>query len=207
MKTIVSFGMVVLFCLKLSAQSQEMEQLRLDLEKLVQFKLILSQMKQGYQTLQNGYNAVRDAAKGNFDLHKNYLDGLLKVNPFVKQSPALRQIATGQAATVKTFQAAFQEYQSSGLFSAGELTDLRNKYGECSQKVSDDLDILSQIITSGKTRMSDAERLQVIGTVQADISGQLTIVRALVNDYSRLMALRMQQKKDNNAFRKLSGLK
>ncbi len=207
MKTLLCIGLMFLFVFRVAAQVQELQQLQLDLEKLAQFKLILSQMKQGYQTLENGYNSVRDAAKGNFDLHKNYLDGLLVVSPAVKQSPALKQIAMDQDAIGKTFQTAWSQYQSSGLFSANELTDLRNRYNDFIQKVNDDLDVLSQTTTSGKVRMSDAERLQLIGIVQSDISVQLAGVKALVNDHSRLMVLRMQQKRDNDAVKKLSGIK
>ncbi|MES2329989.1 MAG: TerB family tellurite resistance protein [Bacteroidota bacterium] len=207
MKTLLIAFVVLLSCLRANAQVQELEQLKLDIEKLAQFKLILSQMKQGYQVLQNGYNSVRDAARGNFDLHKNYLDGLLVVNVNVKQSPALQQIATDQAALVKTFQSSFQQYQSSGLFSAGELTSLRNQYNECNQKVSDDLDVVAQVVSAGKLRMNDAERLQIIETIHSDISGQLDAVKNAITDYAKVLALRMQQRKDNEAFKKLSGLK
>ena len=207
MRAMIGFVVTILFCFRLNAQTQELQQLKLDLEKLAQFKLVLSQMKQGYQTLQNGYNSVRDVSKGNFELHKNYLDGLLLVNPSVKQSPALKQIATDQAAIAKTFQTAFQQYQSSGLFSSGELTDLRSKYTESVQKVNDALDVLVQVTSSGKLRMNDAERLQIIEAIHADISGQLGLVKTMINDHSRLMALRMQQRKDNDALKKLSGLK
>lgn len=207
MKTIVCACLVFVLCLRAGAQVQELQQLKLDIEKLAQFKLILSQMKQGYQVLQNGYNSVRDAARGNFDLHKNYLDGLLKVNPSVKQSPALQQISSDQSEMVKIFSVAYREYQSSGLFSAGELSAFRNKYGECTQKMGDDLDVLGQVTSPGNLRMNDAERLQIIDVMRLDVSDQLALVRTLVNDHSRLMALRMQQKKDNTNLKRLSGLK
>jgi len=70
----------------LSAQKQEMEQLQLNMEKLVQLRLMLQQAKQGYQLLQNGYTAVRDAARGNYDLHKSYLDGLLQMHLLLSES-------------------------------------------------------------------------------------------------------------------------
>lgn len=207
MKTILGVAIMLLACFRLNAQAQELEQLKLDIEKLAQFKLILSQMKQGYQVLQNGYNSVRDAAKGNFDLHKNYLDGLLMVNPSVKQSPALQQISAAQSAMVKTFQLSFQQYQSSGLFSQSELNDLRNKYGEYSQKANDDLDVLGQVISSGKLRMNDAERLQIIDVIRTDVSAQYEATNKMLTDYSRRLVVRVQQTKDNDALKKLNGLK
>ena len=207
MKALIFSGLLFLSVSRVAGQVQELQQLKLDLEKLAQFKLILSQMKQGYQTLQNGYNSVRDAAKGNFELHKNYLDGLLVVNPAVKHSPALRQIASDQVALVKMFQTALQQYQSSGLFSLGELHSLSDKYSMSSQKVDDDLELVAQVISSGKLRMNDAERMELINAVHEDITKQHELIRSMISDYSRLMAMRQQQKRDNNAVKKLSGLK
>jgi len=207
MKAVIFFGLLFLSVSRVAGQVQELQQLKLDLEKLAQFKLILSQMKQGYQTLQNGYNSVRDAAKGNFELHKNYLNGLLVVNPAVKHSPALRQIASDQVALVKMFQTALQQYQSSGWFSLGELHSLSDKYSMSSQKVDDDLELVAQVISSGKLRMNDAERMELINAVHEDITKQHELIRSMIIDYSHLMALRQQQKRDNNAVKKLSGLK
>jgi hypothetical protein len=64
---IILIGMV--FPYRISAQSQEMQQLILNIEKLAQFKQILADMKKGYQILNGGYKAVKDLSKGNFNLH------------------------------------------------------------------------------------------------------------------------------------------
>ncbi|MES2331150.1 MAG: hypothetical protein V4539_16215 [Bacteroidota bacterium] len=207
MKTIMCIALVICFCFRVGAQVQELEQLKMDLEKLAQLKLILSQMKQGYQVLENGYNSVRDVARGNFDLHKNYLDGLLVVNLAVKQSPVLQQISAEKDASEKLYITALRQYFSSGLFTSAELNSLHDRYNGYLQKVDDGLALLAQVTSSGKLRMNDAERLQAIDTIHVDVSAQFAEVNKMVNDYSRLMALRAQQKKDNDAFKKLSGLK
>ena len=64
---------------KVSAQSQELEQLTLDIEKLAQFKQILSDLKKGYQIVSAGYSTIKDLSQGNFNLHKTFLDGLMLV--------------------------------------------------------------------------------------------------------------------------------
>jgi hypothetical protein len=68
-----------------AAQYQEMQQLLLNIEKLAQFKQILSDMKKGYEILSGGYKAVKDMTKGNFSLHKTFLDALMQVSPAVKK--------------------------------------------------------------------------------------------------------------------------
>jgi hypothetical protein len=49
--------------------------------------------------------------------------------------------------------------------------------------------------------------LQVIDLVRNDVAAQHGIVQSLVAEQARLLALRLQQKKDMEALKKLSGLK
>ena len=70
---------------KTKAQSFEVQQLILDVEKLSQLKNIYSDLVKGYEILSEGYNAVSDISQGNFDLHKLFLDGLLKASPVVQK--------------------------------------------------------------------------------------------------------------------------
>lgn len=206
MKTIL---IILFFCARIvvsHAQVQELEQLKINLEKLVQLKLMLSQAKQGYQTLQNGYNNVRDAAKGNYDLHKNYLDKLLQVNARVKNIPVLRQISRDAEAVTGEFQKAWREFTASGLFTATELTDMRSNYLQMTGRMSDALDLLSAVLTPNVLRMSDQERLSGIYSVQQGVAAQLDAVRLLINDYEKSLIVRRQQKKDNDALRKLKGI-
>jgi hypothetical protein len=207
MRTVFILSLLLLSVFRVAAQVQELQQLKLDLEKLAQFKLILSQMKQGYQTLQNGYNAVRDVSKINFDLHKSYLDGLLAVNPVVKQSPMVREISDSRVEVSKSFESAVVQFQKSGLISVSELAALRGKYDVCLTRLDDDVALLALVISSGKLRMSDAERMEVIETVRADVAAQVAVVRTIVSEQGRVLSLRGQQKKDNGAVKKLSGLK
>ena len=55
--------------------------------------------------------------------------------------------------------------------------------------------------------MSDAERLQAIEGIRADITAQLASVKTMIGDYHKVQALRFQQRKDNDALKVLSGLK
>ncbi|MGY4383932.1 preprotein translocase subunit YajC [Pedobacter sp. UYP24] len=56
------------------AQSTEVQQLLLNVEKLSQLKNILSDMKKGYTIVTNGYNAVKNISQGNFSLHEVFLE-------------------------------------------------------------------------------------------------------------------------------------
>ena len=63
------------------AQSTEIQQLLLNVEKLAQLKKILGNMKKGYEIISTGYNTIKDISKGNFNLHEAFLDALMQVSP------------------------------------------------------------------------------------------------------------------------------
>lgn len=193
--------------LRVSAQFQELEQLKLNLEKLAQFKMMLSEMKRGYQTLQNGYNSVRDVSRGNFDLHKSYLDGLWQVNTAVKNSPALTQIFSNQSRLLQEYKTSYQRIVSCNLFSVKELADIKASYQVIIEQVASDFDVLDMVLAPGKLRMNDAERISVVEKVNAGVKANLELLRTITSDHARLMALRSQRKRDTDAMRRLNGLK
>lgn len=206
MKVVMSIIVMVFFCFRIHAQSQELEQLRLDLEKLVQFKLILSQMKQGYQTLQNGYNAVRDAAKGNYHLHSSYLNGLWKVNASVKNAPALKRIIDNHTILSKEYRVWFSRVRAMGVFKAAELSVIQDSCRQMIAVLSDHLDQLQILLTPGQLRMSDGERMAAI-EVLAEKSDQLLVaLRRFTSEQTAIAAGRIQNEKDRQAMLRLYGL-
>ena len=96
-KTVVGLWMLF-FTMNNSAkaQSQEAQQLLLNVEKLSQLKNILSDMKKGYQVISGGYNAIKDISQGNFSLHGIFLDGLMLVSPEVKKYRRVADIISYQ---------------------------------------------------------------------------------------------------------------
>ena len=76
MKKCIVILWVILFSFsgQVVAQSTEIQQLLLNVEKLAQLKKILSNMKKGYEIVSNGYNTIKDISKGNFNLHDAFLE-------------------------------------------------------------------------------------------------------------------------------------
>jgi len=84
-KIIIAISLCICF-ISSNAQSDEVQQLLLNVEKLAQFKKILKNMKDAYTIIFKGYTAVKDLSQGNFTLHKTFLDGLMEVSRAVKKS-------------------------------------------------------------------------------------------------------------------------
>jgi hypothetical protein len=159
------------------AQGTEMQQLLLNIEKLTQLKSILSDMKTGYQVYQQGYGMISNLSKGNFNLHDVYLSGLLAVSPAVRNYRRIPDIISMQASLLKEYKSAAGRFQRSGTFSPVELAYISKVYQKLIAESLQGLDELAGVITAGKLRMSDAERLKAIDRVYTGAADKLNFLR------------------------------
>ncbi len=189
-----------------SAQKQEMEQLQLNMEKLVQLKLMLQQAKQGYQLLQNGYNAVRDAARGNYDLHKSYLNGLLQVSGLVRNTPAVKRITANWVQIQKEYRQWLIQLQGMGAGKFMEMALWKERYQQAGYEMGEVLDQLGVLLAPGGLRMSEGERLAAIEKLAVASDQQLLGLRQFIKEQTVLVAGKVQQEKDRQAMLRLYGL-
>lgn len=207
MKKFVMVLVIVLFSSVGFSQIQDIEQLQLDLEKLVQMKSMLSSMYNGYATIANGYNQVTGLAKGNFDLHKNYLDQLIQVAVPVKNYPLVQSVLDMQMAITNESQTAYLVYIKSGVFKTDELLTIKTKFDLLKSSVAKQMVHLQAVLTPGTLRMSDQERISAIDRIDKDVGDALGTERALVKEQNAVAVARGQRKKDVDAMRALYGLK
>ena len=198
---------VILFSLSgpLVAQSTEIQQLLLNVEKLAQLKKILSNMKKGYEIVSNGYNAIKDISKGNFNLHDAFLDGLMQVSPTVRKYKKIGEIISFQTQLVKEYKSAFRRFEASNLFNANEIKYMGNVYTNLFNKSLQNLDELTMVITAGKLRMSDDERLNAIDRMYIDMRDKLVFLRTFNNENNVLAIQRSREMVDTRVSKKLNG--
>lgn len=190
---------------KATAQVQELKQLALNIEKLAQFRAILKDMKEGYQILTKGYNTVKDLTKGNFDLHKTFLDALLQVSPAVRNYKRVGDIIDYQVQIVQDCGRHRNKLQSSGLFAAGELNYFSGVYETIFQESLQNLEELTSVLTAGKMRMSDEERLEAIDRIYMSMQEKMLFVRDFNSGTTLLAVQRAKETRDVEAIRFLTG--
>ncbi len=190
----------------LSAQKQEMEQLQLNMEKLVQLKLMLQQAKQGYQLLQNSYNTVRDASKGNYDLHKNYLDGLLQVSSQVRNAPAVKRITDNCALVQKEYRLWLTQMKGVGAGKFAEMKLWKDRFTQVTYEIGVELDQLALLLSVGGLRMGEGERLAAIERLAIASDQQLSVFRQFIKEQTMQVAGKVQQEKDRQAILRLYGM-
>jgi len=191
---------------KVSAQADEIKQLLLNIEKLAQFKQILSDMKKGYQILEGGYNTIKDISEGNFNLHKAFLDGLMEVSPTVRNYRRVAGIINYQIVLVKEYRNAYDRFKRDNNFNTDELSYLGRVYDNLFKESLRNLDELLTVITAGKTRMSDDERLQTIDRIYADMQEKLIFVRHFNNNTTILAVQRAKERNDAQTIQKIYGI-
>jgi hypothetical protein len=191
---------------KAVAQSEEIQQLLLNIQKLAQLKKILSNMKTGYQVVSGGYNSIKDISKGNFNLHQTFLDGMMQVSPAVRKYKRIGEIISMQSQLVKEYKSAFRRFETSNLFNANEIMYMKNVYGNLFSKSLQNLEELSMIVTAGKLRMSDDERLNAIDRIFNDATDKLVFLRTFNKENNVLAIQRGREKVDTEVSKKLNGL-
>lgn len=203
MKKICCLVFVILCGLRLSAQSQEMEQLKLDLEKLAQLKLMLSEMKSGYQSLVRGYNSLHDAGLNNLNLHQQYLNDLLKINPAVSADPSIAAVYAGREQMGKSCNDLLSAIRLSGFFSVTEINELNQHCHEILQRADGDIRLLEGILQPGALRMSDAERSSLIAVIQRAMQKRVEKINAVTISYQQNLQRRLQQSRDKARIQQL----
>ena len=208
MKKCIALVWVILFSFsgQVVAQSTEIQQLLLNVEKLAQLKKILSNMKKGYEIVSTGYNTIKDISKVNFNIHQAFLDGLIQVSPAVRKYKKIAEIISYQTQLVKEYKSAFRRFDASNLFNANEIKYMDNVYSNLFNKSLQNLEELIMVITAGKLRMSDDERINAIDRVYNDIADKLVFLRTFNKENNVLAIQRGREMVDTKVSKKLNGL-
>lgn len=202
---LLSLIFLVLCIPRASAQAQELKQLALNIEKLSQFRAILRDMKKGYEILTEGYNTVKDLTEGNFNLHKAFLDKLLEVSPAVRNYKRVADIVEYQVRLVQEYGRHKNRLSSSGLFRNSELAYFNTVYDRLIDESLKDLDELTNVLTAGKLRMSDEERLEAIDRIYISVQEKLLFLRDFNSETTLLALQRARESRDVEAIRLLTG--
>ena len=193
---------MLLLCAGAHAQTADLTQLILDIEKLTQLKGILTDMKTGYTIIDGGYNEVKSIADGNFNLHSTFLNALLLISPAVANYGRIADIILEQGYIVTEYNRYSAQFKQ-GHFNVDELAYMANVYTTLLQQSLQNLSQLADILMAGKLRMSDDERLRAIDHIYADTDDKLMFLRHFDQQAA---VLDLQRQKELNTLTTLQKL-
>ena len=202
------FAVLLMCCMlfQVKAQSDEVQQLLLNVEKLAQFKEILQNMYDGYKLLHKGYTAVKNISEGNFSLHKTFLDGLMEVSPAIKKYKRIADIINYQLRIAKEYKIALNRFKGEKQLTVEEIEFIGKVYKNLFNESLQSLDELMMVITSGKLRMSDDERLQAIDKIYLSVEDQYSFLKDFTNSTAMLSLQRKSEQVQIEMSRRLNGL-
>jgi hypothetical protein len=205
-KMILILALTVSF-ISTNAQSAEVQQLLLNVEKLAQFKKILKNMKDAYKIIFKGYTAVKDLSQGDFNLHKTFLDGLMEVSPAVKKYKRIADIFKYQLRITKEYKAAYNQFRDDKQFTLQEIEYVGKVYSNLFNETLKSLEELAMVITAGKLRMSDDERLQAIDKIYEAVVDQYSFLNEFNNSTAILSLQRKSEQNEIKMSRIINGIK
>ena len=182
------------------------EQLILDWQKLTQEKQILNELYDGYQILSKGYGAIRDLSEGSFNLHKAFLDGLLAVSPAVKNYRRVTDIITLQERIVGEYNTAWSLFRKDPHFTPDEVGFMSNVYSGLFYQTVKNLSDLTNLLTDGVFRASDAERLDEIDGLYKSMESSQAFMMAFNNQTALLSLQRSADMNDYETVKRYYGL-
>ena len=201
-KILIILGLVIT-SYNASAQYKEIMQLALNIEKLAQFKQILTDLKKAYDILNGGYNTIKNISKGNFSLHKTFLDGLLEVSPTVKKYRRVADIVDLQLLLIREYKSAYNRFKAEPNFTPQEIEYMGKVYKNLFEASLKNLDDLFMVITAKKLRMSDDERLNAIDRIFTEMQNKVVFLRHFNSSTSLLNIQRSKEQQDVDVLRKL----
>ncbi len=204
MKQLFVFISLLLAFRQLAAQSQELETLKVEMQKLAQLKLMLSEMKNGYQSLVKGYDAIRDIGKTNFQLHQQQFDKLLQVSQELQRDPAIRQIQVSHQQIQTTGVTLLHELRKTQLFRPDEIFQLDGQCRRIIQSCEADMEVVGRVLSPGKFRMSDGERKEVINSISQSMEINMLKLDSLRMNYLRTLSERQQKARDIQSLKRLN---
>jgi hypothetical protein len=207
-KFIAALAVVLSFTAPARSQSlaDDIKQLLLDYQKLKEEKAILTDMYTAYNLIHQGYDQIKSIAHGNFTLHQTFLNSLLAVSPAVRNYYKVANIINNEAELVKEYQSAQHYFQSTGHFTANELTYFNDLYANLLGNSLTNLDELAMVMTADELRMSDSERLTAIDRIDESMSAQLTTLRVFNNSNVITDGQRTIQSTDIQSLQNLYGI-
>ena len=191
---------------KSNAQSFEIQQLILDFEKLMQLKDIYSDLVKGYEILSEGYQAVSDISKGNFDLHQLFLDGLLKANPIVQKYEKVADIINCELRIISEYGTAYDRFKADKNFSPDEIIYIGKVYNNLIDQSIKGLSDLTSVLTDNVMRASDDERLSEIDRLDSEMQDRLSFLRYFNNNTTILALQRAREQNDVNTIKNIYGI-
>lgn len=167
-------------------------------QQIAALELYIGYARKGYEIVDGGITVVKDMTGGEFNLHRNFFASLAVVNPAVKNSSRVMEIASMQISIIGLL----KHWTWQGLNTQEQLylsLVKANLIAECML----DMDALLLVITSAKLEMKDDQRLERLEKICLSMQDKYQFTASFSNGIDRLIRQRRAEADNIDAIRKL----
>lgn len=184
------------------SQAQNAQQKML-MQHVAELQVQLGLVKKGYQIAKDGLNTVSNWTNGEYGLHKDHFNSLLKVNGSVKDSDKRQASWDVYREILREFNHAIHRAQSSSLFVQEEIKYFNDVYEKVMKDCREILDNISMVSSEGAIKMTDDERLARIDEYYDRMLDNYSFAKSFCTDIRVLAEARKRHKEDVEEVRKL----
>ncbi|MCJ8208111.1 hypothetical protein MUY27_00230 [Mucilaginibacter sp. RS28] len=186
--------------------NQQSSRRKIMAEQIAGIELYATALKKGYDLSRQGLTTAHDLKNGTFGLHTDYVDSLKMVSATVRNNPKANAIAEIAAKITALFTAEIRWQQAQKQLTPDELNSLKRVADNMQVEGRTDVNELSQLLTSGLLQLTDAQRLDRIDKLYADMNDKYNFTCSYTTKARRLAKARAADKQDRGDLQKLYGI-
>lgn len=208
---IISISMVFIHCTS-HAQvfdewfRQKKTQKKYLIQQIEALHVYLDYLKKGYQIVHNGLNTVGNIKNGNFNLDRDFFSSLKNVNPSIRNMAKVADIIAFQIYISRELGRVYSFCASNKHFTPEELRYIAKVHTNMLLLTDASVSELRTIIESGKTQMTDDERIHRINKIYDEMNRQCAFVRAFGSDTQIIAMERAKEERETELLRSNYGI-
>lgn len=188
---------------EIHAQAKQRKVLLLQIAALQTY---IGYAKKGYTVVKKGLNFIGDVKKGEVNLHSDYFNSLLQVNPKVKYYVRAGEIIALQIKILKVHKKTLELVRQDDLFNGDEWDYIERVFERLIDNCNGTLDQLLTISTDAKLEMTDDQRIERIDGLYKTMMEDYSFCEHLSEEIKILSLSKAKEKKDVGQSKILNGL-
>jgi hypothetical protein len=176
-------------------------------QQIAAFELYAGDLKKGYAIAQKGLSTINDIKHGDFELHDNYFNSLMKVNSSITGYDKIDDITNTQQQILEVNNAIRKSVPNNEYIQADEKDYINKVMSNLLSKCADNLDQLTKITSNDSLSMKDDERLKRIDDLYIDTQDKYSFAKYFQNSIQALALSRQKETNDVNTSKLLYRIK
>lgn len=203
-KIAVLILLIGLFNVNIRAQAKQREEL---LKQIAAFQVYIGYAQKGYSIAKKGLSVIGDFKRGELDLHLDYFNSLININPKIKNYSRVAQIIALQVKILKSYSRTMRYLNQNDLFHGDEVAYVKRVLDRVLKDCDGTVDELTAVLTKGKLELKDDERVERIDALYQNMLESESFCDDFSNQTRMMGFARSAESKDVKTSHALQGLK